>query len=226
MGAARGRNPGPSVNVERFIQELPRLFEDFPASEHPRDRRFRDVLEAVPGLACENNLALLNLAAHLLEAGESYVEVGSFRGTSLVAAGLGNPGDYVAVDDFSKDGGSADTLRANAERFGVERLTVLEGDAFDLLRDGALAGRTVGVYYYDGPHSYEAHLDGLVLIEQYLAARALIVVDDSDWDRVANATRDYLAGQPLATMVFDIAGEEKGFPGWWQGMHVIGWDAG
>ena len=59
-----------------------------------------------------------------------------------MAAALGNPAEYVAVDDFSKDGGSADTLRANAERFGAERLTVLEGDAFELLRDGALAGRT------------------------------------------------------------------------------------
>ena len=72
------------MNVERFERELPRLFERFPESPRPRDRRFEEVLEAVPGLARENNLALLNLAAGLLGSRESYVEVGSFYGASLI----------------------------------------------------------------------------------------------------------------------------------------------
>ncbi len=213
------------MDVEAFIDRLPGLFDGFPTAEHPRDRKFAEILEEIPGLARENNLALLNLAAHLVDAGECYLEVGSFRGTSLVSAGLGNPGEYVAVDDFSKEGGSSEALLANCARFGVEHVTVVEGDAFEILRDGTLEGRTVGVYYYDGLHSYEAQLDGLVLIEPYLAARALIVVDDSDWDRVARATGDYLAAQTMASMLFDIPGSGKDMPSWWEGMHVIGWDA-
>jgi len=76
------------VDSERFASELPRLFDDYPGSEHPRDRRFAPILAEVGGLARENNLALLNLAASLLDAGESYVEVGSFKGLSLIAAML------------------------------------------------------------------------------------------------------------------------------------------
>jgi hypothetical protein len=46
------------VDVERFLRDLPLLFDDFPRSERPRDPRFAEILEAVPGLAEPNNLAL------------------------------------------------------------------------------------------------------------------------------------------------------------------------
>ena len=122
------------MDAARFARELPRLFDDFPRSPQPRDRRFGVVLEAVPGLARENNLALLNLAAACVESGESYVEVGSLRGTSLIGAMLGNDGDFVAIDDFSFRDASRERLEANLGRFGLDgRATVLEGDAFELL---------------------------------------------------------------------------------------------
>ena len=37
--------------VERFAAELPELFDDFPRSEHPRGRRFDDVIAGIPNLA-------------------------------------------------------------------------------------------------------------------------------------------------------------------------------
>jgi protein O-GlcNAc transferase len=213
------------VDVARFARELPALFEDFPASEHPRDRHLAPVLEAVPGLARENNLALLNLAVSCLDAGESYAEAGSFRGTSLIGAALGNQADLVAIDDFSKADADQSELRENLARFGVLGVTILEGDVFELLRGDSLAGKRIGVWYYDAGHAYEQQLDGLRLVEPYLADRALLIVDDSDWEQVGAATRDYLAGQPKARLLFDVPGKEKGLPWWWEGMHVIAWKA-
>jgi protein O-GlcNAc transferase len=207
------------MDVERFERELPRLFERFPESPRPRDRRFEAVLEAVPGLARENNLALLNLAAGLLDPGESYVEVGSYRGTSLVASMLGNDGEFVAIDDFSFEEATQEGLEASLQRFGLEGATIIGGDAFELLEGGALKGRSVGVYYYDAAHDYESQLRGLQLVEPHLAREALLVVDDSDWDEVRRATADYVAGQPNAQLIFDIPGSD----GWWEGMQVLAW---
>jgi hypothetical protein len=212
------------MDVERFARELPELFEDYPRSPEPRGRRFDDVLDAVPGLACENNLALLNLAASLLEPGESYVEVGSYRGRSLVAAARGNDGDFVGIDDFSFRDGSRAELEAVLERFGVRGASVLEGDAFELLRSGALGDRRVGVYYYDADHSYQAQLDGLVLVEPYLAEPALVIVDDTDWEDVARATAAYLERQPAARLVAHLRGSGHGSPQWWEGMQVLAWE--
>jgi predicted O-methyltransferase YrrM len=211
------------VDVQAFAERLPLVYDEFPAGR-AADPRFAEVLDAVPGLAAVNNLALLNLAASLLEPGESYVEIGTFRGTSLIAAMLGNDGDFVGIDDFSMGSGSREALDENLQHFGLKgRPTILEGDAFELLRGGALAERRVAVYYYDAAHDYESQVAGLRLIEPYLVERALLIVDDSDWARVAQATNDYLAGQPRARMLFDIPGKSHGQPHWWEGVRVLGW---
>src|SRR5262245_59170476 len=115
------------VNPERFARELPRLFDDYPRSEHPRDRRLAPILAEVGGLARENNLALLNLAGSLLDDGESYVEVGSFKGLSLIAAMLGNRGDFVGIDNFSMGEGSRERVEANLRRYDLAGYTLLEG---------------------------------------------------------------------------------------------------
>jgi predicted O-methyltransferase YrrM len=212
------------TKAARFLPELESAFDDFPRSEHPRDRRFAEVLEAVPGLARENNLALLNVAASLLESGESYVEVGTFKGTSLIAAMLGNDGDFVGIDNFSFGDGTREELAANLERFGCTRAEILEGDAFELLRGGVLADRQVAVYYYDNGHAYEQQLDGLRLVEPHLTSPALMIVDDTDWERVARATTDYLKEQPRVRLLLEIVGNDRGQPWWWEGVHVLLWD--
>lgn len=211
------------MDARRFARELPRLFARYPRSEHPRDRRFAPILAAVEGLARENNLALLNLAASLLAAGESYVEVGSFKGLSLIAAMLGNSGDFVGIDDFSLGGGGRALLEENLRRYGLAGHTILEGDAFALLRGGALGDRRVGVYYYDAAHDYRSQVRGLRLIEPYLADDALLIVDDTDWPQVARATRDYLARQPRAELLVSLDGKDRGQPWWWEGVQVLRW---
>ena len=223
------------MDVERFAAGLLELFDDFPRSEHPHGRRFDDVIAGIPNLAEENVLALLNLAANLLEPGESYVEVGTYYGASLIGAMRDNEGEFVAIDRFSFDAievagrklpaASREGLEANLRRFGAEGAKILEGDAFELLEGGALGNRRVGVYYYDGPHGYEEQVRGLEAIEPWLADDALLVIDDHDWDEVERATRDYLAAEPRARLVVDVGGRDKGQPHWWDGVAVLGWNA-
>jgi predicted O-methyltransferase YrrM len=223
------------VDVERFVAELPGLFEDYPRSPEPKGRRFDDVIDGIPNLATENVLALLNLAASLLGPGESYVEVGSFYGASLIGAMRGNDGDFVAIDRFSFDvsevrgrklpHASREGLEESLARFGAEHATVLQGDAFELIEGGALGERRVGVYYWDGPHDHASQLRGMRAIEPWLAPEALILVDDYDWEAVVRATRDYVAGDPRAELLVEIAGEEGGQVWWWDGVAAIAWRA-
>jgi hypothetical protein len=202
------------VQIESFLEQMTEI----------DGAAFRDVLDAIPGLAAENNLALVNLAARFLDDGESYVEVGTLRGTSLVAAMRGNEGkDFVAIDSWKMSGGGRATLEANLARFGLPTPTLIEGDAFALLPAGALEGRHVGVYYWDAAHGYDEQLTGLRLVEPYLAERAVLIVDDTDWDRVRRATADYLAAQPRATLVFEARGNDHGHPEWWEGVQVLAW---
>jgi predicted O-methyltransferase YrrM len=212
------------VDVERFARDLPALFDEFPRSEHPRDRRFARILDEVPGLARENNLALINLAAACRDPGEAYVELGTFRGTSLISAMLGNEGVFVALDDFSFREASRELLEENLRRFDLGHARIIEGDAFETLRGGALDGVRAGVWYYDAAHTYEQQLDGLVLAEPYLADRALLIVDDAVWDFVGRAVADYVEREPRARRLFDIPGDDDGNSPWWCGVSVLAWE--
>lgn len=224
------------MNPDRFAAELPALFDDYPSSEHPSGRRFDDVVSSVPNLATENTLAAVNLAASLLDPGESYVEAGTFMGASLIAAARDNEGaDLVAIDNFSfgpmKVKGrdlpraSRAALETNLHRFGVTGATILEGDTVDVLGSGALDDRRIGVFYYDACHDTDVTKQALRLVEPSLADPALVIVDDSDWTEVERAVEDYLAAQPRARMLFEIEGDSAGRPWWWEGMAVLAWSA-
>lgn len=212
------------MNGDRFLETLPRLFEDFPHSEHPSDRRFQPVADAVENLAQENNLALLNVAAACLEGDEAYVEIGVFNGASLIAAMLGNEGKrFVGVDSFGFRDATLEKVHENLARFGLTPPEIVVGDAFELVPAGALDHVQVGVWYYDAAHSYEAQLEGLRMAEPLLVPGALVIVDDTDWDDVARAMDDYLAEQPRATRVLTLDGKSRGAPQWWEGMQVLAW---
>src|SRR5436309_1132905 len=75
---------GSIVDVEGFRYALERSFEGSAASQ------FADLFADVEGLAVPNKLAVLNLAASFLGADDAYVEVGTFKGLSLIAAMMGN----------------------------------------------------------------------------------------------------------------------------------------
>jgi predicted O-methyltransferase YrrM len=217
------------LDADRFLRELPELFDDFPRSEHPRDRRFAPVVETVENLASENVLALLNLAASCIGPDEAYVEVGVFHGASLIASMLGNDGKrFVGIDSFGFRDASLEKVEANLERYGlfdaaVPRPEILVGDAFELVPGGALDGTTIGLWYYDAAHSYEKQVEGLRMAERLLAPGALMIVDDTDWDDVDRAMDDYVAAQPRAERILTIEGKSRGFPQWWEGMQVLRW---
>jgi predicted O-methyltransferase YrrM len=214
------------MEFERFLAELPRLFDDYPHSEHPLDRRFAPIADDVENLARENNLALLNLAASCLGLDEAYVEIGVFHGASLIAAMLGNEGKrFVGIDSFELRDASLEKVEANLAEHRLDVPEILVGDAFELVPAGALGDTAIGAWYYDAAHSYEAQLEGLRIAESLLARGALIIVDDTDWEDVDRAMDAYLAEQPRARRILTVGGKTRGAPQWWEGMQVLVWDA-
>src|SRR5438105_3688716 len=108
------------MDTLRFEQELPQRYGDMYHSLHPRDRKLAPLCREVPGMATENKLMLLNFAASLLEPGEVYLEVGTWKGLSILGAMLGN-GDreFFAIDNFSQFGGAVEELRRNLDQHGA-----------------------------------------------------------------------------------------------------------
>jgi predicted O-methyltransferase YrrM len=138
---------------------------------------------------------------------------------------LGNDGKrFVGIDTFEFRDATLEKVEANLERFGLPPPEIVVGDAFELVPAGGLGDISIGVWYYDASHSYEAQLEGLRIAEPLLAPGALVVVDDTDWDDVARAMDDYVVEQPRARRVVTLDGKDRGSPQWWEGMQVLRWD--
>jgi predicted O-methyltransferase YrrM len=215
------------MQTDAFLRALPGLFADYPRSSEPLDRRLRPVLDGVEGLSEENNMALLGLAGAHLENGEAYLEAGSHKGRSLIAATLGNQAQAHGIDAFKWDTSSRTELDENLQRFGVaDRVAIHEGDTQQVLDGGALDGTRVGVFFYDAGHSTEETLGALRSVRRYLADDALLVVDDADWERVRAAVDAFLAEEPRARLAERIGGRDEGQPQWWAGMDLLVWKTG
>ena len=216
-----------------FLAALPGLFDDFPKSERPAERRFDDIIATVPNLSTENNLALLNLAASLLPSAESYVEVGSFLGASLIGAMRGNEDkDFVAIDRFesttqpfsSSDSlVSRDAFDANLKRFGATGATVIEGDAFEVLESTQVEHLTVGVFFWDADHTHEGQLRGLRDIQTRLASDAVLIIDNADRPEVVAGINEWLLEQPRARLALELGGRTRGQPWWHDGIRILRW---
>lgn len=176
----------------------------------------------IPGLSTENVLSLLNLAASLIEPSETYLEIGTWKGLSLVGAMLGNDRSFVAIDEFADRSSNEDDLRAYLSELRLEP-TIHAGDAIDLIRKGALDAHDIGACFYDADHAYGYQLETLRILERHLAPCALLVIDDADWPSVARAVNRYVRESEHAEILFSLRGERYGQPGWWHGLLVIAW---
>jgi len=210
------------MRISRFVSHLPFLFDDLCQSDHPRDRLLLPICQAVEGMATENKLALLNLAVSLLEEGEMYLEVGSWKGLSLIGAMWKNEHkSFIAIDNFSEFGGSEETLRGNLARYQMEKQgTLVNGDFLEVLSSGVVPPTRVGVFLYDGNHSFASQYQALLRVMPFLADGALVIVDDTSHYRVRAANALFVASHPEFTLLFDIPSKYNGEPRWWNGIQV------
>jgi len=215
------------VDTAAFAAGLDGLFDGPLADGVPRDPRFAEVAGRVTGFSTPAELAVLNLAARMLPAGEAYLEVGTFKGRSLAGTLLDAPDrSYVAVENFQEFGMLAAQSRAELERVlaehgGDHRLTLHDGDCFRVLTDPGAVPEPVGVYFYDGAHTGLAHYLALGVAEPLLADEALVLVDDASWPMVAGATRRYLDRHAGWTVLRDIRAAADHDERWANGLLVL-----
>lgn len=215
------------MDTAAFAAGLDGLFDGPLADGVPRDPRFAEVTDRVAGFSTPAELAVLNLAARSLPAGEAYLEVGTFKGRSLAGTLLDAPDrSYVAVENFQEFGMLAAESRAELDtalaRYGADRrLTLHDGDCFAVLAHRDALPEPVGVYFYDGAHTGLAHYLALGVVEPLLADEALVLVDDATWPMVAESTRRYLHRHPGWTVLRDIRAAADHDDRWANGLLVL-----
>jgi hypothetical protein len=165
--------------------------------------------------------ALINRAVARMSPDHSYVNVGTWMGFSLWAGMHGNPDRTCAgVDDFSMFGGPReafhewfDRLRSPTHHFHEMDYR----DYFDRVHEGP-----IGVYFYDGDHTYEHQLLGLRTAERFFGDDCVVIVDDTNWVEPYEATYDFVAESERGYRVLlDQQTVGNGHPTFWNGLLIL-----
>jgi precorrin-6B methylase 2 len=121
--------------------------------------------------------------------GTRYLEVGTYTGSSLIAACYNNPlGRAVAIDNWSMDANAKPKLLSNLNFMKhqiIRKPEIIDGDAFTM--DKSQLGE-FDVYFYDGHHSADSQEKGITCFWDNLAPISIVVVDDYSIFRVQQGT--------------------------------------
>lgn len=120
-----------------------------------------------------------------------YLEVGSWKGSTMCAAGFNNPDTKLyCIENWSMWGGPKDIFENTMKRFNLNP-TVFEEDFTHF--DPSKIPEKITVYLYDGDHTYSAQRLAITKMWDSLADEAIIMIDD--WNNemeIKQATLDGL----------------------------------
>ncbi len=117
-----------------------------------------------------------------------YLEVGSWRGSTLCSAIHGNTLTAVAIDNWSEFGGPKNAFQRNVETFASPQSKVFFIESDFRKVDFKQFDQKFNIYLFDGPHEAQDQFDGLARALAALEDEFVFIVDDWNWERVRAGT--------------------------------------
>lgn len=223
------------MNIRAWADTLPNEFFKWGSiNAYPKvPAPYIDVLESVQGMTTPSTMHLLNLAVRQMAPGECYMEVGTWRGSTLIGALLGNEAlglaiDNDTMDDHDEDERSSQVVwKENIERDGMTGRTRYVDASIPAVWEtlGDVLGLPVGVYLFDGDKSTsEAAYAGIAGVVPFLANEALIFVDDANEITIRLAVHQFVTTYPQNTFtILDVPTPGNCWPCFWNGIMALAW---
>ena len=149
-----------------------------------------------------------------------YLEIGTWKGSSVCSAMYGNTAKVVCIDNWSEFGGPKDEFLVNFEKYkGKNNAIFIESDCYKV---DVSSLPKFNIYMYDGNHTNESHYKALMHYYECLDDVFIFIVDDWNVKEVRDGTYDSIKKLNLKVLY-----EKEIFtPGnctfdtWWNGMYV------
>ncbi|ACK69165.1 Tetratricopeptide TPR_2 repeat protein [Gloeothece citriformis PCC 7424] len=220
------------MDYQKFIEQLPQIYDNWGENNmSPKIKEFLEIEQQIEGEIKANLMALLNLAVANLTPDEIYCQIGGiFQGKSLIGALLDHPEkEAYAVEIL--EGEEEDNLSElidNLVRYKRENQvsfcssSSLE-DVFLELRELETDSK-IGVVFYQSKSDYRSQLLSLLLVKEFLAEQALIIIYNSNYSMVQQACCDFLLTHPQSQLLLDLSTPNAIHYTWGNGVYLIAWE--
>ena len=148
-----------------------------------------------------------------------YLEIGTWKGSSVCSAMYKNNAKVVCIDNWSEFNGPKQIFLDNFNKYkGNNDAQFIENDSFKV--DVSLLPK-FNVYLYDGDHSDKCHYNALIHFYSCLDDTFIFVVDDWNWENIRIQTYKSIDNLKLKILfqkeiIIPSVNKET----WWNGIFV------
>jgi hypothetical protein len=207
-----------------MINDIIKMLTEFELGSTSQE--IQTMAKTLEGMSGHGNMQILNNAVRLMDSSSVYMEVGTWKGKTLISAALDNSNLCTGIDNFSQFGESESLKRGLQEQLdryaGRLNVRMIEGDYREVL--GSLPiQKNVEVYLYDGHHAEEHQYEGIKRAIPHLTDEAIIFVDDSAGGSRKDvfAAHDRLLRDGYNLSIVRHFESPEGEQGYWQGLLAV-----
>lgn len=215
-----------------YINKIKSILRNVESSKYVKNKFVYD------GLSGNKLLNFLINSSSLMKKDEVYLEIGVFQGYTLINNGLSNKNKvFFGIDNFSdvnKDMNNEKIVRSRISENNLKNTNLIKGDFKNILLNlkKYIGERKISVLFIDGPHDYRSQFLCLEYSKEFLSNNSVIIIDDSNFNHVRRANKDWLKANKQFKLIFEkyykkhpkISSllEKKELKNeWWNGVNII-----
>ena len=130
----------------------------------------------------------------------SYLEIGSWLGSTTCSAALNNDLKITCIDNWCQ---SLLNEKNPEEKFKKNiKKCITKETKFELFNKDfrEINYNKIGkhnIFLFDGPHHFKDHYDGIILAQPALKKKYVLIIDDWNWDQVRSGTKSAISDLEL-----------------------------
>ena len=167
---------------------------------------------------------VINKICQELNDNENYVNIGVWKGFSMIAGMLNTNCNVYGNDNFSQfNGPKKEFMRKFNSLKNEEKHFFYECDYKDFFKNFEKLKKSISFYYYDGEHTYKNQFENLIIAKEYFKSGTIILVDDINFQEVESGTKDFISKYPNEYKIIkDIkTANNHCHPSYWNGLFLF-----
>ncbi len=186
-------------------------------------QNFSKKMKSIEGMSTIANAWIINQIASTLNENQNYVNIGCWKGFSLIAGMINTKCSVFGVDNFAwKEQGKKEFYKNFNKNADTQKHHFYEGEYLKFLEDWEKSKKFIDFYFYDGPHSFKDQYESLEIGSTFFRSGTIILVDDTNWEEPREATMQFINKRNSNyKLLSDLKCSHARHPTYWNGLIIF-----